>query len=86
MNFNTKKSFIMHFGRNNPCFTYYINNDPLQSVEEYKDLGVMMDSKLKFHTYTSAVASKANQVLGLIRKSFTNLNGHILPLLYRDHI
>ena len=41
-----------------------------------------MDSNLKFHTHTTAVANKDNQVLGLIRKSFTNLNGHILPLLY----
>ena len=84
LNFNTKKSFIMHLGRNNPCYTYYIDNDPLQSVEEHKDLGVIMDSNLKFHTHTSAVASKANQVFGLIRKSFTNLNGHILPLLYKS--
>ena len=67
----TKKSFIMHLGRNNPRYIYYIDNDPLQSVEEYKDLGVIMDSNLKFHTHThtSAVASKTNQVLGLIRKS-----------------
>ena len=52
LNFNTKKSFIMHLGRNNPCYTYYIDNDPLQSVEEHKDLGVITDSNLKFHTHT----------------------------------
>ena len=75
----------MYLGRNSPCYTYYINNnDPLQCVEEHKDLGVIMDSNLKFHIHTSAVASKANQVLGLIRKSFTNLNGYILPLLYKS--
>ena len=51
LNFNTKKSFIMHLGRNNPRYTYYIDNDPLQSVEEHKDLGVIMDSNLKFHTH-----------------------------------
>ena len=71
----------MHLGRNNPRYTYYINNDPLQSVEEHKDLGVIMDSNLKFHTHTSAVANKANQVLDLIRKSFTNLLLHFSRLL-----
>ena len=57
LNFNTKKSFIMHF---DPCYTCYINNDPLQSVEEHKDVGVIMDSNLKFLTHTSAVANIAN--------------------------
>ena len=74
----------MHLGRNYPYYSYYINNDPLQSVKEHKDLGGIMDSNLKFHTHTSVVASKDNQVLGLIRKSFTNLNRHILPLLYKS--
>ena len=56
----------------------------LQSIKEHKDLGVIMDLNLKFHVHTSAVANKANQVLGLIRISFTNLNGHTLPLLYKS--
>ena len=64
-------------------YKYYIGNDPLKSVKENKDLGVIMDPNLKFHTHTSAVASKANQMLGLIKKSFTNLNGYTLPLLYK---
>ena len=51
---------------------------------------VIMDSNLKFHTHSSAVANKANQILGLIRKSFTNLNRHILASstlsLMRPHL
>ena len=43
-----------------------------------------MDSDLKFHSHTSIVANKANQLLGLIMKSFTNLNEHTLPLLYKS--
>ena len=42
-----------------------------------------MDVNLKFHGHVSIVASKANQMLGLIMKSFTNLNSNILPLLYK---
>ena len=82
LNFNTKKSFIIHFGRNNACYTYYIGNDLLQYIKEHKDLGVIMDLNLKFHVHTSIVANKANQVLGLLKKSFTNLNGHTLPLYF----
>ena len=82
--FNTKKSFIMHLGRNNPNYIYYIGGDQLQPVKEHKDLGVLMDSNLKFHSHSSAVVSKANQVLGLIMKTFANLNEHTLPLLYKS--
>ena len=71
LNFNTKK---LHLGRNNPNYTYCIGGDQLHSVKEHKDLGVLMDSNLKLHSHTSAVANKANQLLGLIMKSFANLN------------
>ena len=85
LNFNTKKSFILHLGKSNPCHAYHIGDDLLQPVKEHKDLaiGVLMDVNLKFHGHVSTVASKANQMLGLIRKSFTNLNSKILPLLYK---
>ena len=71
----------MHLGKNNP---YYIGGDQLQPVKEHKDLGVLMDSNLKFHSHSSAVVNKANQVLGLVMKSFANLNEHTLPLLYKS--
>ena len=58
LNFNTKKSFIMHLGRNNPKYTYCIGGDQLHSVKEHKDLGVLMNSDLKFHSHMSIVAKK----------------------------
>ena len=56
----------MHLENNNPCYTYFIGGGLLQSVKEHKDLGVLMDSNLKFHNHTLAVAGKTNQILGLI--------------------
>ena len=43
-----------------------------------------MDSNLKFHSYLSAVVNKSNLLLGLIVKSFTNLNKYTLHLLYKS--
>ena len=54
LNFNSKKSFIMHLGRNNPNYIYYIGGDQLQPVKD-----VLMDSNLKFHSHSSAVVNKA---------------------------
>ena len=40
--------------------------------------------KLKFHKQTAAAVKKANLVLGLIKKSFINLNQELLPILYKS--
>ena len=34
------------------------------------DLGILMDSKLKFHVHTDSVVNKAYCVLGFVNKSF----------------
>ena len=53
-----------------------------QEVQEEKDLGMVMDSELKFHKHVSAVALKTNQIRGIIKRTFTNLIKDILPVEY----
>jgi len=55
---------------------------PLQAVEVEKDLSVWMDDKLKFSDHVEHAVSKANQILGLIRRSFTYLDIPLLKQLY----
>ena len=55
---------------------------PLQAVEIEKDLGVWMDNKLKFSDHVEDAVSKGNQILGLIRRSFTYLDIPLLKQLY----
>ena len=42
MVFNTEKCKIMYFGSGNPEFDYTINGYALSSVEEEKDIGVLI--------------------------------------------
>ena len=56
----------------------------LEYVNEEKDLGVLIDSELKFHKQTAAAVKKANCSLGLIKKSFARLDINTLPLLYKS--
>jgi len=73
----------MHLGNTNQCYTYYMDEQPLQVVSEHKNLGIIIDSNLKFHSQTTAVTNKAYYVLGLIKKSFNSLNPRTLPILYK---
>ena len=74
LNFNVIKLFIMHLGSTNPHHTYFMDGQPLQVVSEHKDLGIIIDSSLKFYSQTTSATNKANHVLGLIKKSFNTLN------------
>jgi len=49
-------------------------------VSEHKNLGIIVDSNLKFHCQTTAATNKANHVL---EKSFNLLNSRTLPILYQ---
>ena len=58
LNFNVIKSFTMHLGSTNPCHMYCMDGQPLQVVSEHKDLGVIVDSSLKFHSQATSVVHK----------------------------
>ena len=84
--FNTNKCKCLNIGKTNPQQHYNMNGFMLDNVKVVKDLGVQMDSELKFHEQTSAAIKKANSILGLIKKTFTNLDEKILPLLYKTMV
>lgn len=56
----------------------------MKAIVEEKDLGVLMDSELKFHKQTAAVVKKANSVLGLIKRAFGKHDETTLPLLFKS--
>ena len=58
MSFNLSKSSV-HIGLKNNNFTYFLGNNPISSNGKVKDLGVIVDQKLKFHLQSAAAAKKA---------------------------
>ncbi|CAM4368574.1 unnamed protein product [Caretta caretta] len=66
MKFNVDKCKIMHFGKNNPKYTYNMMGANLATTNQEKDLGVIMDSSLKTSTQCAAAVKKANGMLGII--------------------
>jgi hypothetical protein len=47
MEFNIPKCKIIHVGRHNPAYKYYIDGQELNEVEEERDIGVLVHSSLK---------------------------------------
>ena len=66
--------------------TYHLGDNNLKNVEEVRDLGVNVDSKLKFQTHISGKVNKANQLWGAIKKAFKHMNPDIFKKLFCAHI
>ena len=67
--------------------TYYIDDSQTEELTETlkeKDVGVIFDQDLKFDEHINTCCSKANKILGIIKRSFVNLNEETLPLLFKS--
>jgi len=76
-------------GYNNTCPEYFLNGTKLENVNEEKDLGVIVSDDLKWEKQCSQTAAKANKVLGLIKRNFTDRSKETIPLyksLVRPHL
>ena len=62
-----------------------MNGRILEKIETQNDLGVLMDTEIKFHQQISAI-KKANQILGLIKKTFAMKNEDNISLLYKTFV
>ena len=83
MRFNVGKFKVRHLGRRNPRHEYNMGDRTLETATEEKDLGVIIDEKLKFDKHTEAQANKANKILGLLRRSFETLDNETLVWLFK---
>ena len=61
---------------------YELYDEELEHMFEETDFGVTIDHELKFEDHISKKVSKANSIVGLIRRSFTHLDGKLFKQLY----
>ena len=57
--------YVLPFDR----FAYCLDGIPLECVESEKDLGVHMTTKLNFKEHVHYICSKANRMLGLVKRT-----------------
>ena len=84
--FNESKCQVLHFRYNNEKRDYTMNDHCLEAVHFERDLGVIVDSELKFHRLTSTATKMANQILGIIKSTLTGIIIIIIiPEAYLKH-
>jgi len=70
------------------CYTYYysVNNVPLSHVDKVRDLGIIVDSSLKFDKHISLIVHKAMNRSRLILKCFHSRDRVLLTIAFRTYV
>ena len=82
MSFNVNKCKVMHLGYGNPRQEYELDGTVLSETSEERDLGVVIDSDLKFSKHIKGIVAKANRMIGMIKISFESLDDDMFLNLY----
>jgi len=84
MKLNVEKCKVMNIVFKNKEEHYVLNGAPLGVIKEEKDLGAIVCQKLKVGKPCFKTASKGNQVLGMIKRTFTSRSKEIIIPLYKS--
>ena len=83
MEFNADKCSIIHLGHNNLQYNYSLGDKDLNNSICERDLGVLVDSNLKFSEHCNSVIKQANSTLGLIKRTIKNKDKYVISTLYK---
>lgn len=83
---NVKKSAVLHFGHKNLLQNYEIDGQLIPQTEEYKDLGVVFTSEMKFSEQCERTARKCFQTIYLVKHGFNYLDKNSFLVVYKSII
>jgi hypothetical protein len=86
MTFNVSKCKILHIGRNNPEYDYYMHGVKMGTTEIERDVGVMVSKTLKPMDQCEAAAGRAMSVLGQLRRNFHYRDRNTFIKLYKQYV
>ena len=83
MSFNTDKCSVIHLGSENRKQQYSLSGSVLRESTKERDLGIIVDSSMKFSEQCNIAIKNANTTLGLIRRTIKCKSQHIIMKLYK---
>ena len=84
MSFNADKCNVIHFGSNNTNYPYKMFDQLLNKSSSEKDLGIVINDRLKSDSRIDIIVKRANKLLGLICRSFEYKSVNITMTLFNS--
>ena len=84
MEINPGKSKIMHLGKNNPNFPYFINGTEIKAVTTEKDIGFWVTDDLSTTTHVHKARAKALGEIARIKRNFTFIDKRAFCVLFNQ--
>jgi len=84
MQFNADKCSIIHLGHKNKEFNYKLGNKELKKSVKERDLGVTVDSSMKWSEQCNVAIKNANSTIGIIKRHITSRKKDIIVKLYKS--
>ena len=90
LDFNATKCNVLHLGRNNIKYEYYMKNGEdhtkLNKSEFEKDLGVNIDTNLDFKVHIKTTVKKARSAAGIINRHIIHKTPKIMVQLFKSMV
>ena len=86
MKANPQKCSVIHFGRTNQKHKYEFCGEQLQSSRAERDLGFMVQDNLKVSDHVQKVLNKCNQLIGMIKRSFTCKDSDLMVRIFKIYL
>lgn len=86
MKIHHDKTFVIHFGKNNNKAKYTLYGKEIKSIEEVRDLGIIISSNCKVSNHVDSIVKKANSIQGMLNRTFICKNKKSLITLHKSHI
>ena len=80
MEFHPKKCKLLYFGRKNA------EHHLIEPTNHEKDLGVVISDTLSWDEHIKGCVSKANRMIGIIKRTFSYINKDMFLLLYKTFV
>ena len=90
LNLNIGKCVAMRFARRRNQVTnsnmYSINGRPIEFVSSYRDLGVIVDHDLKFHSHVNVVVGRASSLIRDLLRATVCRTRDFMVTLFTTHV
>ena len=88
LSISTDKTVHVRIGKETFCVSgvYHLGQTRIHTVDEYKDLGIIVDPSLKFASHINHIVAKAHQRACLIFKTFTSGDRSLLVKAFNTYV